>query len=90
MAGEDMLSFVDLGKSAMDRCPKLLPWIQSWCPDSSVQPLTPEDWYEHKRNVWFPDHTPAGQTHLWAPSPAAPEELLKARHSSTLLLFLAC
>jgi hypothetical protein len=97
MAGEDMLSFVDLGKSALDRSPTLLPWIQSWCLDSSVQPLSPEGWYEgghgiiggtrDKHSVWIPDHEPAGQTHLWAPSPAAAdaalEELLKARHKRT-------
>jgi hypothetical protein len=46
MAGEDMLSFVELGKSAVERSPALLPWIQSWCLDSSIQPLTPEEWYE--------------------------------------------
>jgi hypothetical protein len=97
MAGEDMLSFVDLGKSALDRSPTLLPWIQSWCLNSSVQPLSPEGWYEgghgiiggtrDQHNVWIPDHEPAGQTHLWAPSPAAAdaalEELLKARHKRT-------
>jgi hypothetical protein len=94
MAGKDMLLFVDLEKSAVDRCPKLLPWIQSWCLDSSIQPLTPEDWYERghgiiggtrdKRNVWIPNHESASQTHLWAPSPAAADaaldELLKACH----------
>ena len=37
MAGEDMLSFVDLAVSATDRCDALLPWIQSWCPDSKNQ-----------------------------------------------------
>jgi hypothetical protein len=97
MAGKDMLSFVDLGKSALERSPTLLLWIQSWCLNSSVQPLSPEDRYERghgilggthdKHNVWIPDHEPAGQTHLWAPSPAAAdaalEELLKASHKRT-------
>ena len=28
MVGKEMLSFVDLAKSAIDRCPKLLDWIR--------------------------------------------------------------
>lgn len=34
MAGEDMLSFIELGKSAIECSPSFLPWIQSWCLDS--------------------------------------------------------
>ena len=97
MVGDDMLSFVDLAKSALDRSPALLSWIQSWCLDSSVQPLTPEDWFlkghgisggaRDHRGVWIPTHAPSGQTLLWAPPPAAAdaalEELLKARHKRT-------
>ena len=94
MVGEDMLSFVDLAKSAFERSPKLVDWIQSWCLDSNIQPLTPEGWFERghgivggkkdRRGVWIPDHEPSGQTHLWAPPPAAAdaalEQLLMARH----------
>jgi hypothetical protein len=46
MAGKDVLSFVDLGKSALKRSPALLAWIWSWCLDASVEPLSPEDWLE--------------------------------------------
>ncbi|KAL3780370.1 hypothetical protein ACHAWO_009694 [Cyclotella atomus] len=94
MAGEDMLSFVDLGKTAFERSPALLKWVRSWCLDASIEPLSPEDWFQRghgitgghrdKRNVWIPTHEPPGRTHLWAPPPAAAdaalEELLKARH----------
>jgi hypothetical protein len=51
MAGEDMLSFVDLAKSAFKRSPKLLDWIQSWCLDSGIQPLKPEDWFERGHGI---------------------------------------
>jgi hypothetical protein len=74
MAGEDMLSFVDLGKSPLERSPCLLVWIQSWYLDASAEPLSPEDWFERghgitggqrdKHNVWIPTHEPSGRTHL--------------------------
>ena len=97
MVGDDMLSFVDLGRSAVERSPALLPWIQSWCLKSSIQPLTPDDWFEtghgisggnnDKRGIWIPTHEPAGNTHLWTPPPAAAdaalEQLLQARHKRT-------
>ena len=96
MAGENMLDFVDLGKSAIDRHPLLLKWLQSWTtPD--LKPLKPEGWFveghgitggkpdSHK--VWIPTHEPSGCTHCWAPPPAAAdaalEELAKARHKRT-------
>jgi hypothetical protein len=97
MVGHDMLSFVDLAKTAVDRCPQLLDWIRGWSPDSAISPLTPEDWYVRghgisggapdKRGVWIPTHEPAGRTHLWCPPPAAAdaalEQLLQARHKRT-------
>jgi hypothetical protein len=97
MIGEYMLSFVDLDKSAIERCSELLPWIRSWCPRSDIEPLSHEEWFERghsvigggrdRRNVWIPKHEPKGNVHLWAPPPAAAdaalEELLKARHKRT-------
>jgi hypothetical protein len=94
MAGQDMLSFIDLAKTATERSPTLLPWIRSWTMNDKLEPLTPEDWFVgghgiiggHKdsHGVWIPDHEPAGNLHLWAPQPAVAdamlEELLKARH----------
>lgn len=94
MAGEDMLSFVDLAKTAIERHPPLLDWIKSWTQLDVLEPLSPEDWYEKGhgiiggsvdgRGVWIPKHEPKGRLHLWVPPPAAAdaalEELLKARH----------
>jgi hypothetical protein len=94
MAGQGMLSFIDLDKSALDRAADLLPWIRSWCGDRNIIPLTPEEWFtkghgitggqRDKHNVWIPTHEKPGNVHLWAPPPAvadaALEELLKARH----------
>jgi len=97
MAGHDMLSYVDLDKSAIERSPTLLDWIRKWTDQSALEPLTPEGWFEEghgivggdydKHGVWIPAHEPKGKMHLWAPPPAvadaALEELLKARHKRT-------
>ena len=94
MAGRDMLSFVDLDKSAIERFPPLLDWIRDWTGNGKLNPLTPEGWFEEghgivggkkdANGVWIPEHGPKGQTFLWAPPPAIAdavlEELLIARH----------
>eukprot|EP00804_Cyclotella_cryptica_P022763 CCRYP_004986-RA/>CCRYP_004986-RA protein AED:0.37 eAED:0.37 QI:0/0/0/1/0/0/2/0/452 len=96
-AGQGMLSFVDLDKTAVERSPELLPWIQSWCGKRDINSRTLEQWFMEghgivgghldKHGVWRPDHEPSGNTHLWAPQPAVAdavlEETLKARHKRT-------
>ena len=55
MAGEDMLSFVDLSKSAVDRYPPLLEWLRSWSvPD--LTPLSPEGWFEEGHGIGDKDN----------------------------------
>ena len=97
MAGENMLSFVDLAKSAPERSPELVDWIRTWTGLDNLEPLTPEGWFEEghgitggeldSHGVWIPSHGPKGQTFLWTPAPAVAdamlEELLKARHKRT-------
>jgi len=94
MAGEDMLTFVDLSHSALERSPGLLRWVHLWTSRPHLQPLTPEGWFEEghrisggvldRHNVWMPTHCKKDLMFLWAPPPAvadaALEELLKARH----------
>ena len=68
MAGTDMLSFVDLGKSAIQRHPRLLNWIHDWTGRSDLKPLTPEGWFKEghgisggtpdRNGVWMPTHVP--------------------------------
>ena len=97
MIGDDMLSFVDLGRSAVERSSTLLAWIRSWCLRPNIMPLSPDDWFEtghgisgggkDKRGIWIPTHEPPGNCHLWTPPPAAAdaalEQLLQARHKRT-------
>ena len=95
MAGENMLTFVDLAKSACDRQgPPLLDWIRGWTKSTDLLPLTPEEWFveghgiiggeRNAHGIWIPKHEPRSSIHLWTPPPAvadvALEELLKARH----------
>ena len=97
MAGQEMLCFVDLAKSEVERHPPVLEWIRSWTGRVKLAPLTPEGWFEEghgidggtldSRKVWIPRHEDKNALHLWAPPPAvadaALEELLKARHKRT-------
>jgi len=94
MTGLDMLTFIDLSKTATERHPPLLNWIRGWTGCNDLEPLTPEGWFEEahgvtggaldRNKVWIPTHGPANKLFLWAPQPAvadaALEELLKARH----------
>ena len=97
MAEHDMLSVVDLAQTAIERHPPLLDWIREWTGQPTLEPLTPEGWFEEchgiiggdddRNGVSIPDHGPANKMFLWAPQPAtadaALEELLKARHKRT-------
>ena len=97
MAGTDMLYFVDLGKTAIQRHPPLLDWIRDWTGRKDLKPLIPEGWFEEghgisggtpdRNGVWMPTHVPKHKLFLWVPPPAAAEvaleELCKARHKRT-------
>ena len=98
MAGENMLTFVDLAKTAFERQgDSLLNWIREWTQLDDLAPLTPEGWFVEghgiiggeldNHGIWIPKHEGRSCTHLWAPPPAvadvALEELLKARHKRT-------
>ncbi len=92
MAGEDMLTFVDLSRSAVERSSSLLGWVHSWTSCPHLQPLTPKGWFEEghgimggvldRHKVQMPTHCKKDQMFLWASPPvvadAALEELLKA------------
>ena len=94
MAGKDMLSFVDLGRSALERHPPLLDFIRDAAGRPHLEALEPKDWFfkghgivgghRDRHGVWIPNHEKNGMFYLWAPPPvvadAALEELLKAVH----------
>ncbi len=97
MAGEDMLTFVDLSRSAVECSSPLLGWVHSWTSCSHLEPLSPKGWFKEghgitegvldRHKVWMPTHCKKNQMFFWAPPPAVSdatlEELLKARHKRT-------
>ncbi len=94
MAGQGMLSFIDLACSAVKRHPPVLTWVRSWMDQPKLEPLSPEGWFKEGHGfvgetrdsckIWRPTHKPRNGLHLWAPPPSvadlALEELLKAHH----------
>ena len=45
MAGEDILSFIPLHLSAIERSPTLTDWLKTWV-GQRLEILAPKDWYE--------------------------------------------
>jgi len=92
MAGQPMHLFMPLHFFPSVQAPGLLDWVHSWCPDTTITPLSPTDWFERghglkggttsSTGLWHPDEDPAGW-HLWelAPgaAPTALEEALTSR-----------
>lgn len=96
LAGKDMLDYIDIAKSAPERHPDILDFVQSLLDDSMIH-LTPQDWffkghvitggYRDLRGMWIPHHAPNRRCYLWALPPViadvALEEAMKAIHKQT-------
>ena len=94
MEGEDMLTFVNLGRSAVERHPPLLDWVRTWSGRPTLKPLSPEGWFDEghgivgglldDNSIWMPRYGKGERMFLWSPPPSiadvALEEVLKARH----------
>ena len=94
MRGDSMLGYIPLDKSAIEQCPRLLNWIQSWSKASGMELecLKPADWFDRGHDFsgsdsnadgyWMPQYKKG--TFLWSPPPGvarfAVEELRQARH----------
>ena len=74
MGGEEMLSFLPLHLSALERSPLLRPWVESWWPDDTLEWLTHSDWFNLPKR---------GGNFVWCPPPpvadAALEQLCRAQ-----------
>jgi hypothetical protein len=68
LSGDDMLSFIPLHQSALDRQPSLTGWVHSWFSALPYSWLTPFEWFTTGRG--------SGQF-VWCPPPAAAEVALE-------------
>jgi hypothetical protein len=102
MQHRDMLRFVPLHLSAVDRSSLVPIWVGTWIPaGTSLRILTPAEWFtagqgythgiKNADGVWIPDAADsASDVRLWVPPPAAAEvaieQLSFSRHKRTDLL----
>jgi hypothetical protein len=97
-AADSMKLHIPLHLAAHDRHPPLLPWIQSWYPLPTIQPLTPKEWFHEGHGLSTVVPGPVGTCFptlhpnvwfLWTPPPAAAraalEELSVSRHKRPYL-----
>lgn len=91
MAGADILEFVTLHQTAVERSDTLLNWLKDWAPPAT-HILRPDEWFDlghgiaggapNEDGVWIPTYMDPPK--IWVPPPAAAaeavEELSKARH----------
>ncbi len=75
MDGKDLVSFVPIHLSALERSPNLRPWLEDILEGHEAKFLSPEDWFSG---------TDTEGTFVWCPAPAAAdvvvERLGTARH----------
>jgi hypothetical protein len=98
MKGENMLTYVPLHLSALQRSPKLLEWIKSWIEiedDLKLEILKPDNWFCRghdldkgklsSQGLYYPTYKSG--VFLWQPPPGAAdiacEEIRKARTKRT-------
>ncbi len=68
LCGDDMISFISLHLSTLDRHPPLAAWIHSWYSVDSYSWLKPFDWFNSGH---------ANGHHVWCPPPAAADVALE-------------
>ncbi len=97
--GEDMLAFVDLSKTAIERHPGILDFALSWITPvlGECTVLSVDEWFQEGHGIrggtknlskiWTPTHATNGKSYIWAPPPViadvALEECTKAIHKRT-------
>jgi hypothetical protein len=97
--GEDMLSFVDLSRTAIERHPDVLDFVKSWVEPAlgESKVLSSKEWFQEghgitggkreSRGIWIPHHAADGKAYIWLPLPVivdiALEECAKAIHKRT-------
>ena len=79
--GENMLSFVDLARMAIERQPGVLEFVRSWLDPivGESKCLKPEEWFKEGHGIiggekdgngmWKPCHAEDGRAYIWTPPP---------------------
>jgi hypothetical protein len=87
---QPMALHIPLHLDAVIRSPSVLGWLRSWCPDSTITPLTPLEWFTVGHGLRDASPVPIESStawFAWAPAPAAArhalEELATSRHKRT-------
>jgi hypothetical protein len=96
VAGKDMLAFVDISLSAVERHPPILEFVQSWVGPAVDKGwvLNSEEWFVEghgiiggkadAHGIWIPIHAGNSMAYIWSPPPViadvALEVCLKAIH----------
>jgi hypothetical protein len=92
MAGVNMLTFIPIYLSAVERSPTLLDWIRTWT-GPTLDPLTPTDWFQKGHDIrgWAkqpdePFQRPVLEAGVygWFPPPAAADVALEQLRLSRL------
>ncbi len=75
--GEDMLSFIDIARTALERHPGLLDYVKSWVDPvlGTSKVLTTKEWFqegheitggkEESKGVWIPRHVADGKSYIF-------------------------
>jgi hypothetical protein len=68
MGGADILTFIPLALTAVERQPDMMEWVDSWWGTVNNSRLTPEGWYAGSGRIG---------TYVWCPPPAASDAALE-------------
>jgi hypothetical protein len=91
MSSQNILSFVPLNTSALERQPKVVEWVRDWVPSNKLVFLDLEDWFEKGHGikggqkdqfgVWVSHEFQEGWF-IWALPPAVADDALEELESS--------
>lgn len=88
MKGAEMLEFVPIHKSAIERRPQLVNWVKGWASDAVL--LQREEWFERAHNIISYSRDANGVlilkyrkgTFIWSPAPAVDQVAIEQLRST--------
>jgi hypothetical protein len=83
----DMLRYVPLHLTALERQPKVLVWIREWTTQPLLTPFSPEGWYREGQGFSWHAQEPVelpDTWRQWSPASAAADACLEALNDSRI------